>query len=130
MKNFILTNWYKLMIGSSLFMASFGFMIYSVTSVNAKDLISSKLNPNYQSIPINSDGSISLKFSDDQLDKIIPKNEDGSINIKLSEQQLKTLQPNTVQEVDIQMINGRQAGCYVAYQVDGKSYYSLAVQTP
>jgi len=36
MKKFVSENWYKLMIGSSLLMASFGFMIHSVTPANAR----------------------------------------------------------------------------------------------
>jgi hypothetical protein len=31
MKNFVKENWYKLMVGSSMMMASFGFMIYAVS---------------------------------------------------------------------------------------------------
>ena len=31
MKNFVKENWYKLMIGSSMLMASFGFMIYAIS---------------------------------------------------------------------------------------------------
>lgn len=31
MKNFVKENWYKLMIGSSMMMASFGFMIYTIS---------------------------------------------------------------------------------------------------
>ncbi len=31
MKNFVKENWYKLMIGSSMMMVSFGFMIYAVS---------------------------------------------------------------------------------------------------
>jgi len=37
MKKFILVNWYKLMIGSSFLMASFGFMVHSITPLNAND---------------------------------------------------------------------------------------------
>jgi hypothetical protein len=33
MKNFVKENWYKLMIGSSMMMASFGFMIYAISPV-------------------------------------------------------------------------------------------------
>lgn len=36
MKHFLKTNWYKLMIGSSMMMASFGFMIYSISPSYAK----------------------------------------------------------------------------------------------
>ena len=31
MKTFVKENWYKLMVGSSLLMASFGFMIYAIS---------------------------------------------------------------------------------------------------
>jgi hypothetical protein len=31
MKNFVKENWYKLMVGSSMMMASFGFMIYAIS---------------------------------------------------------------------------------------------------
>jgi hypothetical protein len=31
MKNFVKENWYKLMIGSSMMMISFGFMIYAIS---------------------------------------------------------------------------------------------------
>ena len=31
MKKFVKENWYKLMIGSSMMMASFGFMIYAIS---------------------------------------------------------------------------------------------------
>ena len=31
MKNFVKENWYKLMVGSSMLMASFGFMIYAIS---------------------------------------------------------------------------------------------------
>jgi hypothetical protein len=39
MKKFVSENWYKLMIGSSLLMASFGFLIHSVSPVLAKNNI-------------------------------------------------------------------------------------------
>ena len=38
MQNFITKNWYKLMIGTSLLMLSFGTMVYSINSATAKDL--------------------------------------------------------------------------------------------
>lgn len=31
MKNFVKENWYKLMVGSSMLMTSFGFMIYAIS---------------------------------------------------------------------------------------------------
>ncbi len=36
MKKFVVENWYKLMIGTSLLMASFGFMVYSVSPIRAE----------------------------------------------------------------------------------------------
>ncbi len=46
MKNFIKENWYKLMIGSSLLMASFGFMVHSVSPVHAESQANSFHNSN------------------------------------------------------------------------------------
>jgi hypothetical protein len=84
MKKFVSENWYKLMIGSSLLMASFGFMVHSVSPAMADDNNQKlNVNSNYKLVPTNSDGSINVKLSDEQLDKIIPKNEDGSINVKV-----------------------------------------------
>lgn len=106
MKDFITQNWYKLMIGSSLLMASFGFMVYSVSPAIANDTNSQLRNSNYRLIPVNDDGSISVKLSDEQLNKIVPKNEDGSINIKLSKQQLSALTQNAVQDINVKNIGG------------------------
>ncbi len=60
MKNFVKENWYKLMVGSSLMMASFGFMINSVSPVysnseNSKIKIRESLAPNS---PITVNGSV------------------------------------------------------------------------
>jgi hypothetical protein len=38
MKNFVKENWYKLMIGSSMMMASFGFMIYAISPTYANEI--------------------------------------------------------------------------------------------
>jgi hypothetical protein len=99
MKKFILSNWYKLMIASSLLMASFGFMVYSVNSATAKG------SNGYSNIPVNAD---------------------GSITIKLSQEQLKALTPD-IQKVNIAEINGHTAAVYSAYTLAGDSYYSLGV---
>ncbi len=103
MKKFVSENWYKLMIGSSLLMASFGFMVHSVSPAMADDN-SKKLNvnSNYKLVPTNSDGSINVKLSDQQLDKIIPKNEDGSINVKMA--------PNAVIDVNLTQLRGYGIG--------------------
>ena len=44
MKKFVSENWYKLMIGSSLLMASFGFMVHSVSPAKASILSNSSAN--------------------------------------------------------------------------------------
>jgi len=102
MKKFVSENWYKLMIGSSLLMASFGFMVHSVSPAMADDNNQKfNVNSNYKLVPTNADGSINVKLSNEQLDKIIPKNEDGSINITLSEKQINKLAPAAGQPVYI-----------------------------
>ena len=126
MKKFISNNWYKLMIGSSLVMASFAFMISAVTSATAKNLNASKDNFNSRSIPLNPDGTITVKFSDEQLSKILPKNADGSINVKLSQDQLNQLSPEPIQSVNIAAVNGHTAGCYKAYTIGETDFYALA----
>jgi hypothetical protein len=102
MKKFVSENWYKLMIGSSLLMSSFGFMMHSVSPAmadNGNDKIN--FNSNYKLVPTNADGSINVKLSDDQLNKIIPKNADGSINVKMA--------PNTIMDINLQQIAGGNA---------------------
>jgi hypothetical protein len=102
MKKFVSENWYKLMIGSSLLMASFGFMVHSVSPAMADDNNQKlNVNSNYKLVPTNADGSINVKLSDEQLDKIIPKNEDGSINVKMA--------PNAIMDVNISQIRGEWA---------------------
>jgi hypothetical protein len=100
------------MIGSSLLMASFGFMVYSVTPAMA-DSNNQKLNvnSNYKMVPTNADGFINVKLSDEQLDKIIPKNGDGSINVKLSDEQLDKIfskNPNGIVDVNLVGIRGTE----------------------
>ena len=110
MKKFVSENWYKLMIGSSLLMASFGFMLHSVSPAmadNGKENFN--LNSNYRLVPTNADGSINVKLSDEQLDKIIPKNADGSINVMLTDKQVKMMAPPAIQSINIQEIGGYEA---------------------
>ena len=116
MKKFVSENWYKLMIGSSLLMASFGFMVHSVSPAmadNGKDKIN--LNSNYKLVPTNADGSINVKLSDEQLDKIIPKNEDGSINVKMA--------PNAVMDVNLSRIDGYKVACTWTKPGNGYGYH-------
>ena len=113
MKMFFSENWYKLMIGSSLLMASFGFMVHSVSpsmADNVKDKFN--INSNYKLVPTNTDGTINVKLSDEQLDKIIPKNEDGSINVMLTDKQVEMIAPSAIQSINIQQVGGRET-CWV-----------------
>jgi hypothetical protein len=108
MKKFVSENWYKLMIGSSLLMASFGFMVHSVSPAMADDNNQKlNVNSNYKLVPTNADGSINVKLSDEQLDKIIPKNEDGSINVKMA--------PNEIMDINLSQIGGTNAGWVETY---------------
>ena len=109
MKKFVSEKWYKLMIGSSLLMASFGFMVHSVSPAmadNGKENFN--LNSNYRLVPTNADGSINVKLSDEQLDKIIPKNEDGSINVKMA--------PNAVMDVNLTQLKGYNIMSFKDYE--------------
>ena len=106
MKRFVSENWYKLMIGSSLLMASFGFMVHSVTPAMADSNIEKmNANSNFKMVPTNADGSINVKLSDEQLDKIIPKNADGSISIRNA--------PNSAMDVNIDNIGGGGRNSFV-----------------
>jgi hypothetical protein len=84
-------------------MASFGFMVHSVSPAKAESN-NQKLNvtSNHKLVPTNADGSINVKLSDEQLNKIIPKNEDGSINIKMA--------PNAVMDVNLKQLQGYGIG--------------------
>ena len=80
MKNFVKENWYKLMIGSSLFIFSVGFFINSVSPVYSsntdKTNNSLKVLPNNQKViqvPVNEDGSVNVKFSEEQLKELKSK---------------------------------------------------------
>ena len=85
------------MIGTSLLVASFGFMFRSISPAMADSgNEKANFNTNYKFVPTNPDGSINVKLSDEQVVKIIPRNADGSINVKMT--------PNAVLEVNNQSI--------------------------
>ena len=45
MKTFVKENWYKLMVGSSMLMVSFGFMIYAISpAYSNSELEKSEMN--------------------------------------------------------------------------------------
>jgi hypothetical protein len=108
------------MIGSSLLMASFGFMVHSVSPAMADDNNQKfNVNSNYKLVPTNADGSINVKLSDEQLNKIIPKNEDGSIKIKMD--------PNAVMDVNLKAIDGYKAACTWNASGDGYGYHEAVM---
>jgi hypothetical protein len=45
MKNFVKENWYKLMIGCSMFIFSISALIYSAFPVSAENVFKAKSNP-------------------------------------------------------------------------------------
>ena len=60
MKNFVKENWYKLMIGSSMMMASFGFMIYAISpAYSNSELEKSEMNNKVElNSPVGTNGLI------------------------------------------------------------------------
>ena len=122
MKKFISENWYKLMIGSSLLMASFGFMVHSVSPAMSDDNNQKfNVNSNYRFVPTNADGSINVKLSDEQLNEIIPKNEDGSINVKMA--------PNAVMDINLAKIDGKKAASAWMPSGDGYGFHEAVTLT-
>lgn len=70
MKHFIKTNWYKMMIGTSCLMASFSFLINTISPARAT--VNNTNSSEYRTVPLNSDGTLTVKLSDEQLKMIIP----------------------------------------------------------
>jgi hypothetical protein len=60
MKNFVKENWYKLMVGSSMMMASFGFMIYAISPAysNSNDHKVEIQTPQTPSAPVGTNGVV------------------------------------------------------------------------
>jgi len=111
MKNFVKENWYKLMIGSSLFIFSVGFFINSVSPVYSSN--TDKTNNSLKVLPNNQ--------------KVIqvPVNEDGSVNVKLSEEQMKEIRkPNGSSSFsDFIVKNGNVYGLSNGYSGGSSSHW-------
>ena len=69
MKKFISQNWYKMMLGTSCLMASFGFMIYAINPSYASQKENSTFNTSH---PLNTNEGITIKLSEEQLEKLSP----------------------------------------------------------
>ena len=61
MKNFVKENWYKLMVGSSMLMASFGFMIYAISPAYSNSN-SEKTEIKNTNAPLGSNGVKKISF--------------------------------------------------------------------
>lgn len=81
MKQFLSTHWYYFMIGVSALMLSLGFLIYSITTAFAHPTGPLLQGQRSVAMPLNADGSITVRLSDEQIDKLIPKQADGSIKV-------------------------------------------------
>ena len=75
---FLKENWYKLMTGTAMLIFACGFFIYAVSPSYASYNGNSPSNNDYALVPVNKDGSINIKISEEQLNK------DGSINVKMT----------------------------------------------
>ena len=91
MKNFLKENWFKLMTGTSMLVFSFAFLLYAVSPSYA--------NYTKEETPSKSDYAL------------VPLNKDGSINIKISEEQLNEIKPPASMDVDIMKIGGEWLRC-------------------
>ena len=70
---FLKENWFKLMTGTSMLVFSFAFLMYAVSPSYAnytKEEMPSKSD--YALVPLNKDGSINIKLSEEQLNEIKP----------------------------------------------------------
>ena len=101
---FLKENWYKLMTGTAMLIFACGFFIYAVSPSYA--------NYTKEEMPSKSDYAL------------VPLNKDGSINIKISEEQLNEIKPPAIQSINIQQVRGTTAA---ANWQDGKTRQALGV---
>jgi hypothetical protein len=98
MKNFVKENWYNLMVGSSLFIFSVGFFINSVS-------------PAYSSNTDKTNNSLKVLPNNQKVIQV-PVNEDGSVNVKLSEEQIKELKSKPMDKIGSYYYIGCGSGIY------------------
>jgi len=72
MKNFLKENWFKLMTGTSMLVFSFAFLMYAVSPSYANSSKETPAKSDYALVPVNEDGSINIKISEEQLNEIKP----------------------------------------------------------
>ena len=83
---FLKENWFKLMTGTSMLVFSFAFLMYAVSPSYA--------NYTKEETPSKSDYAL------------VPLNKDGSINIKISQERLNEIKPPAVQSIFIAQVDG------------------------
>ena len=105
---FLKENWYKLMTGTAMLIFACGFFIYAV-------------GPSYASYNGNSPSNNDYA--------LVPLNKDGSINIKLSEEQLNEIKPPAIQSINIQQVRGVTALAGTQY-IGGAKRNRLGVSLP
>ena len=99
---FLKENWFKLMTGTSMLVFSFGFLMYAVSPSYA--------NYTKEEMPSKSDYAL------------VPLNKDGSINIKISEEQLNEIKPPAIQGVNIEQIRGVTAAASESYAAGSRRF--------
>ena len=67
---FLKENWFKLMTGTSMLVISFAFLLYAVSPSYASYNGNSPSNNDYALVPVNKDGSINIKISEEQMSEM------------------------------------------------------------
>lgn len=93
MKNMIKENWYKMMIGTSMLIVSVALLIFAINPIIAAD-----------------PGPAPTPFANDY--RMVPLNEDGSITIRMTEDQLEEIKPPATTDIKLTQIRGRVVGMY------------------
>jgi len=70
MKNFLKENWFKLMTGTSMLVFSFAFLMYAVSPTFANSSKETPSKSDYALVPLNKDGSINIKISEEQMSEM------------------------------------------------------------
>ena len=99
---FLKENWFKLMTGTSMLVFSFAFLMYAVSPSYA--------NYTKEETPSKSDYAL------------VPLNKDGSINIKISEEQLNEIKPPAIQGVNIEQVRGVTAAASESYAAGSRRF--------
>jgi len=67
---FLKENWFKLMTGTSMLVFSFAFLMYAVSPSYANSSKETPSKSDYALVPLNKDGSINIKISEEQMSEM------------------------------------------------------------